>query len=158
MSKSRVFITFLFLTLLIFSFSFSQTAYLCLKLNNGSTVQYSVNDITKITFDNVTNIDDSRKIGSVLNSFKLLQNYPNPFNPKTSIQYKIPRKGTVEIKIFSINGKLIKSITNEHNKQGDDITKWDGKTNKGNSVASGFYIYRARFENNVVSKRMIFLK
>lgn len=136
----------------------SQTAYLNIKLADGSTIQYSIDDINKITFDNITNIDDARKIGSVLIKFKLLQNYPNPFNPTTSIEYEIPTKGMVEIKIFNINGRLIKTINQEHEKPGSYITKWDGKNNFGNFVASGVYLYQARYDNSIISKRMIFIK
>ena len=143
---------------IIINSAFSQSAFLNIKMADGSTIQYSINEITKITFDNVTNIDDSRKIGSVLNSFKLLQNYPNPFNPTTTIEYEIPIKGFVEIKIFNVNGKLIKTINREHEIQGNYVAKWDGKNNFGNSVASGLYLYRARFENSIISKRMIFIK
>ena len=136
----------------------SQTAHLNIKMTDGSTVQYTINEIKKITFDNMTNIDDTRKISTVISKFKLLQNYPNPFNPTTSIEYTIPRKGSVEIKIYNVNGILINSINHEYTQPGNYAINWDGKNNLGNSVASGLYFYQAKFENSIISKRMIFIK
>jgi flagellar hook capping protein FlgD len=158
MSLFRIFISIIIFFILISFSSFSQTAYLCLKLNDGSTVQYSIGDINKITFDNVTNVGDSKKLEKVLKSFQLLQNYPNPFNPTTSIHYQIPKQGTVDIKIFNIAGKLVKTISKKHSKQGNYSSVWDATNNNGNSVSSGLYIYQARFEESIISKRMIFLK
>jgi len=158
MSLFRIFISVTIFSILISFSTFSQTAYLCLKLSDGSTVQYSIGDINKITFDNIVNIGDSKRLEKVLKSFQLLQNYPNPFNPTTSIHYQIPKQGTVDIKIFNIAGKLVKTLSQKHDKQGNYTTVWDATNNNGISVSSGLYIYQARFEDNIISKRMIFIK
>ena len=42
-------------------------------------------------------------------SFQLGQNFPNPFNPDTTIPFRIEVPGIVEIQIFDINGKHIKT-------------------------------------------------
>lgn len=63
------------------------------------------------------------KIGGVLSStqnypettpsmFTVNQNYPNPFNPSTNIEYQIAKQGNVEIGIYDINGRLVKTLLN----------------------------------------------
>lgn len=146
------------LFLLFYSGSlYSQTYYLNI-WSNGSPTSIPVEDIRKISFLNVSNTIESSRETTVIQAFKLLQNYPNPFNPSTTIEYQIPGEGKVGIKIFSLNGQLIKSFEKTHTSAGDYSVPWDGKDTAGQTVASGFYIYRVSFANSVATKKMLFLK
>lgn len=51
--------------------------------------------------------------------FDLLPNYPNPFNPETRITYRIPHNGHVKLQIYDIRGKLIETMVDEFQKQGE---------------------------------------
>jgi hypothetical protein len=42
--------------------------------------------------------------------FELLQNYPNPFNPATKIKFSVIKSSDIDLKIFSIEGKIIAEI------------------------------------------------
>ncbi len=53
--------------------------------------------------------------------FVLYQNYPNPFNPVTTIQYELPVSTNVQLKIFDILGKEIRTIINEFQQPGKKI-------------------------------------
>ncbi len=44
------------------------------------------------------------------NSVKKLSNYPNPFANYTNIVFELQKPGTVEISLFDINGRLVKSV------------------------------------------------
>ena len=129
-----------------------------MNLRDGTKVQYAIDEIQKIDFSGITNIEDAKKIEHVIKSFKLLQNYPNPFNPGTTIEYQIPAEGDVQINIFSITGQLVRTFKNAHAAQGAYAITWDGKNDTGQSVASGLYIYRVSYANSVISKKMLFVK
>ena len=151
----------LFILLFIFlnfAFCFSQTYLLNINLSDGTKIQYAINDIKKIDFSGITNIEDAKKIESVISSFKLLQNYPNPFNPSTTIEYEIPKSGKVEVSIYDLNGRLIKILVNANQNQGNHKVNWDGVNQSGKKVSSGFYVYSIKFENSVSSKKMILVK
>ncbi len=45
-----------------------------------------------------------------INNFQLSQNYPNPFNPSTKISYSLKKSSEIELKLFNINGRMIKII------------------------------------------------
>ncbi len=47
---------------------------------------------------------------SIINNFSLRQNYPNPFNPSTKISYSLKKSSEIELKLFDINGRLVKII------------------------------------------------
>jgi len=126
--------------------------------SNGSVTSIPVQDIKKLTFSNISSAVGNEGIKTVIKSFKLLQNYPNPFNPSTTIEYQIPTEGNVEIKIFSIDGQLVKLFDNSHQASGSYTVMWDAKNDYGQPVSSGLYIYRVAFKNTVLAKKMLFVK
>jgi hypothetical protein len=146
-----------FLFLLCSSALYSQTFYMNV-WSNGKATSIPVQDIQKITFSNTSTAIENEQVITVIKSFNLLQNYPNPFNPGTTIEYEIPAAGTVEIRIFSINGQLVKTFENTHAASGSYTVAWDGQNDAGLIVASGFYLYRVSYANSVATKKMMFIK
>lgn len=81
--------------------------------------------------------------------FTLEQNYPNPFNPTTNIEFQIPPGGrsafgSVELKVYDINGRLVKTLLNEPLSAGFHSVVWNGKNDNGQRVASGLYFYQLK--------------
>jgi flagellar hook assembly protein FlgD len=74
--------------------------------------------------------------------FQIYQNYPNPFNPATTISYTVPEQSSVNITIYDIQGRTIKSFMIGAQSPGYQRVVWNGTNNFGNSVSSGIYIYR----------------
>jgi hypothetical protein len=147
-------ITFLFL---ISSSIWAQSYYMNIKTSSG-TYSYSIQDIQKLTFDIPDNVEDYKKFEQVLKTFTLLQNYPNPFNPSTTIEFHIPYSSQVEVNIYDINGQLINRLMNEFLTEGNHKTIWNSKNGQGQTVASGAYIYQVKFDNKIISKKMLFIK
>ncbi len=90
----------------------------------------------------------------------LLNNYPNPFNPYTIISFSIPYDMTnsnVELNIYDITGRLVKTLVNENLPAGNYLTKWEGDNASGNKVSSGVYIYSIRVGDRAVNKKMTLL-
>ncbi|MDZ7767028.1 MAG: FlgD immunoglobulin-like domain containing protein [Melioribacteraceae bacterium] len=73
--------------------------------------------------------------------FTLKQNYPNPFNPSTTITFSLPLSGKVELKIFDLLGREVKTLANTEMRAGNHTIEWNGKGNKGNELSSGVYFY-----------------
>ena len=70
-------------------------------------------------------------------------NYPNPFNPgkqPTSIVYYAPNTGAVTVKIFTITGKLVRTLTGQVTTTGSNEIVWDGKNGRGQTVRNGVYV------------------
>lgn len=72
----------------------------------------------------------------------LFQNYPNPFNPSTNIEFRISEHGFVELDIFDLAGKRVRTLVDEIKGPGRYVVNWDGRDNGGRSSASGVYFYR----------------
>lgn len=90
--------------------------------------------------------------------FSLYGNYPNPFNPSTTIRYDLPNEGEVNLSVFNILGQKVITLVNGTIKPGYHSAIWDGTNETGIEVGSGIYIYRIKFEKNIVSKKMLLVK
>ncbi len=90
--------------------------------------------------------------------FELGQNYPNPFNPSTTINYRLNQQGDVQLTVFNILGKKVKTLVNEHKIAGNYSMTWDATDETGNRVTSGLYIYKLKMGSNVHMKKMLLLK
>lgn len=84
-------------------------------------------------------------------------NYPNPFTTKTKFFIEHNQCCTslrVLIQIYTISGKMVKSITQTINNEGFryDGIEWDGKDDFGDKLARGVYIYKVSVTDNSKKK------
>ncbi|MDP8239688.1 MAG: NosD domain-containing protein [Candidatus Hatepunaea meridiana] len=78
------------------------------------------------------------------------QNYPNPFNSYTNIDYGLPENSNVEIIIYDVIGREVKTVVNEKQKAGYYSAVWKGDNSNGITMSSGIYfckITASNFEN-----------
>jgi hypothetical protein len=95
---------------------------------------------------------------------ELLQNYPNPFNPETWIPYELDKASDVEIRIYNVNGEMIRNITLGQQSPGYYVTRdkaayWNGLNKYGERVSSGIYFYQVLAGSKESQiKKMVILK
>jgi len=95
---------------------------------------------------------------NVANDFHLSQNYPNPFNPSTTIVYNLPKSEHVTLKIYNLLGHEVKTLIDGVENAGSHSVMWDGTDNFGSKVTSGIYIYSIRYNDKLMTKRMMLVK
>jgi hypothetical protein len=93
----------------------------------------------------------------------VLQNYPNPFNPETWIPYRLNQAADVTIRIYDVNGHLVRRLVLGEQMPGHYVSKdkaayWDGQNNSGEKVASGVYFYQFEANGQRFVKKMMLLK
>ena len=71
--------------------------------------------------------------------FSLGQNYPNPFNPVTNIRFDIPKRANVEISVYDITGRIVRTVFNGVSDPGRYTADFDGT-----NISSGVYYYEIR--------------
>ncbi len=81
-----------------------------------------------------------------------LLNYPNPFTTSTEFSFEtnqICDYLDIQIQVFSITGKLIKTISERSSQNGYRVTgiNWDGRDEYGDRLAIGTYIYKLSIHN-----------
>ena len=75
----------------------------------------------------------------IATGFRLNGPFPNPFNPSTVISYELPYDLNIEINIFNLLGRKVRSLLNETRPAGKGATIWDGKTESGHLASGGVY-------------------
>ena len=93
----------------------------------------------------------------------LLQNFPNPFNPETWIPYTLADDADVKVRIYDVEGKLVRNLDIGYQRSGRYISRekaiyWDGRDQLGESVSSGVYFYTLKTAGFSDTRRMVILK
>ncbi len=126
--------------------------------NNVDSMQYSRNlgtgegiELIKIFYNdssqNPTNISQNQFNINSNQEIVIYNNFPNPFKEQTAVQYELTKDAFIQIKILSIEGRLIKTVLSEKQTSGiysciiseDDF---------GNNSTSGIYIYQIEVQTN----------
>ncbi len=90
--------------------------------------------------------------------FHLSQNHPNPFNPQTSIKYNVAREGHVELAVYDVSGRLVKTLVSATSAAGDYTATWDGTNEMGARVPSGTYLYKLSAGVDTQTRKMTLVK
>ena len=93
----------------------------------------------------------------------LLPNYPNPFNPETWIPYQLAQRADVTLRIYSVDGSLVRTLSLGHQPAGmyqnrGRAAYWDGKNQIGEPVASGVYFYTLTAGDFTATRKMLIRK
>ena len=96
---------------------------------------------------------DTKELISAPADFLLIDNYPNPFNPVTTIQYRLPQSGLVQLSVFDLNGRKTKTLVNEYQQAGVHRIIFSAENR-----ASGIYFARLCFEDKIAVQKMILLQ
>lgn len=82
-----------------------------------------------------TGIEDGQS--NLPKEFMLYQNYPNPFNPSTSIEFAIPHRSNVTVKVYNTLGQIVGILFNDTVEPGIHKVDWNAE-----NMTSGVYFYR----------------
>jgi len=139
-------------------------------LFNGITYYYRLVDISLSGQRNVSKIISATPsennnlipLNTLPDQFNLFSNYPNPFNPSTTIKFEIPEieDGTllVNLSVFTISGKKVKTLYDGVLTSGSYKTQWNGNDQFGNKVSSGTYFYSLNSDQFNAVKKMILIQ
>jgi hypothetical protein len=91
-------------------------------------------------------------------AFSLWQNAPNPTSGPTQIAFGLPTAGPVELAIFDLQGRQVKSLAQGTFDAGVHYVRWDGRDDGGQQVSSGVYWYRYSDGRQAAQKRMVVVR
>lgn len=86
-------------------------------------------------------------------NYTLSQNYPNPFNPSTTIEYSIPKRSHITIKVYDLLGREVATLINEEKPAGNYSITFDAS-----NLSSGVYFYKLTAGTFNQTKKLILVK
>ncbi|SVD24326.1 uncharacterized protein METZ01_LOCUS377180, partial [marine metagenome] len=91
-------------------------------------------------------------------TYTLHQNYPNPFNPVTTLRYDLPENAMINITIYDMLGREVKTLINQTQDAGYKLVIWDATNDYGKPVSAGIYLYQIQAGEYISTKKMVLLK
>jgi serine protease AprX len=97
--------------------------------------------------------------GSVPTQFILQNNYPNPFNGSTTIIVEAPGEESIELAIFDLLGRRVRTLYKGKSQTGVNFFEWsDALNDNGAHVATGVYICRLVATGFTSSRKILYIK
>jgi len=101
-------------------------------------------------------IDDD--FDGITRKFALYPNYPNPFNPETRIHFQLVEHSNVQLVIYDVLGRKVRTLVSDRLDAGDHVINWDGLNDEGINVASGMYVYRIKASDFTAHRKMLLVR
>jgi len=91
-------------------------------------------------------------------TYELYNPYPNPFNPLTTFRYDLPEDALVNITIYDMMGRQVKTLINGLQTPGYKTVQWDATNDKNRPVSAGLYLYTIQAGEFRQVRKMVLLK
>jgi hypothetical protein len=119
---------------------------------------HTKNDQMQSYMDYLTGSTAVEEFTEDLVSEQLLSITPNPFSKLTKISFGIEQSAQgIELKIFDITGRLVKSFGSLPSAPSPTPVTWDGTDDNGQRVSSGTYILHIATDREVAHKTVVLL-
>ena len=134
------------------------------ELESGDVSKIHINKVLLSTADATALRVEGMENSELPTTFTLSQNYPNPFNPSTTIEFTLGAPGSggsaqrVVLDIFNILGQNVNNLLDQYMPAGTHQVVWNGADSRGQSVATGIYLYRLQVGQESETKKMLLLK
>jgi hypothetical protein len=120
--------------------------------------QYNICYFDNISFSSSNSVGVDNRGEIYPHGFALHQNYPNPFNPITTLRYDLPENSLVNIIIYDMLGREVKTLVNTTQDAGFKSVVWNATNDHGKPVSAGVYLYQIQAGDFVQTKKMVLLK
>ena len=97
-------------------------------------------------------------INQLPHAFNVYNNYPNPFNPVTTLRYDLPEDALVNITIYDIMGRIVRTLINSQQNAGFKSIQWNATNDAGSPLSAGLYLYKIQADYLVQTRKMVLLK
>ena len=89
--------------------------------------------------------------------FELGQNTPNPFRPSTTVRFALPSERDVELRVFDVAGRAVKTLAQGTMTAGLHTLQWDATSDNGSRLSSGVYFYRLTAGKDRAQRKMVII-
>jgi hypothetical protein len=90
--------------------------------------------------------------------FRVEPAYPNPFNPSTTIRFSLPTREHVRIVVYDAVGRKVVMLADRSMEAGAHDAVWNGRSDSGETLGSGLYLYRFEAGSHRNNGKMLLLR
>jgi hypothetical protein len=109
------------------------------------------------TTDAATGVNEPRTdAGSAITKLSVAVN-PNPSRRAANIHWQLPKPGPVQLRVYDVGGRCVRTLINEALPAGRHISAWDGRDDQGRTVANGLYLYRLQAGDRSLTAKAVLL-
>jgi len=120
---------------------------------------FAVADIADLQFIwTPTGVEDEDTEAVITRVSCLLPNSPNPFSVQTRLAFDMPQSGPVSIRVYGVDGRLVRNLLQEDRSMGRHTVDWDGRDNAGHQMADGVYFYRLIHNGIEDCRKMVLIR
>ncbi len=83
---------------------------------------------------------------------------PNPFNPSTFISFRLAAPGLIQLDVLDLRGRLVRHLIQDRYAAGPHQVRWDGRDDRGQTVAAGVYLTRMQAPGYTATRKMVLAK
>ena len=119
--------------------------------DSDTFVPHTTASLTQAPFSPGRTIDTPPESASktpAIASATSLQVWPNPFNTTTHLRFHLNQAAFVHVAIYNIRGQRVRTLVDEPLDAGEHQMQWDGRDERGHSVATGPYFARFHIEHS----------
>lgn len=88
-------------------------------------------------------------------SVMLAQNRPNPvLGGSTTISFALPQADHVTIRVFGVDGRLVRTLADAEFAAGTHQTTWDGRDASGHGMPNGVYFYSMQTSSETLTRKL----
>jgi hypothetical protein len=140
---------------LVVSFSRSSINDLLGNVPNGTTVTL----VLSATANGVP-VQGTRDVQVKTNGSSAVSAFasPNPFNPETKVSYSLKNAGNTTVRIFSLEGRLVRTLHDGFATSGTHEVRWNGRDDSGRAVTTGVYFLSVKSAGTKAVSKLHLLK
>jgi hypothetical protein len=83
---------------------------------------------------------------------------PNPFNPTATVAYSVAEPARARLGVYDVSGRLVATLVDGDVGAGAHEAVWDGRSDRGEAVASGVYFCRLEALGEDRALKMVLMK
>jgi hypothetical protein len=87
--------------------------------------------------------------------FTLGMSVPNPMGAESKVEFTLASEQTVEVDIFDVAGRRVRTIETGRRVTGRHVAVWDGRSDDGRETPSGLYFLRLKAGQHMQTTRIV---
>ena len=89
---------------------------------------------------------------------RILSATPNPSRLATEVAFAVPARGPVEVQVYDVTGRLVRTLARDSFEAGSHSLRWDGRGDAGEQTAAGVYFVKLRTEQGSSTQKLVRLQ